>query len=78
MEIRKQRFFELLNNYHSNVKLIIEVNPSNFLDGKLTNINGAYNFNVYRKNYLHHTPPKLENTNKRKVYPSDKGNVYKG
>ena len=39
-----------LNNYHPNVKLNIEVNPSKFLDTKLTNINGAYKFNVYRKN----------------------------
>ena len=42
--------FELLNNYHPNIKLTIEVNPSKFLDTKLTNINGAYKFNVYWKN----------------------------
>ena len=28
----------------------MEVNPSKFLDIKLTNINGTYKFNVYRKN----------------------------
>ena len=42
--------FYQLNNYHPNIKLTIEVNPSKFLDTKLTNINGAYKFNVYRKN----------------------------
>ena len=29
---------------------MIEVNPSNFLDIKLTNINGTYKSNVYQKN----------------------------
>ena len=42
--------FEQLNNYHSNIKLAIEVNPSKFLDTKFININGAYQFNVYWKN----------------------------
>ena len=56
--------FNQLNNYHPNIKLTIQINPSKFLDTKLTNINGAYKFNVYRKNtklYLHHGPPKLQN-----------------
>ena len=39
--------FDQLNSYHPNIKLTIEVN---FLDTKLTNINGTYKFNVYRKN----------------------------
>ena len=42
--------FDPLNNYHPNIKLTIEVNLSKFLDTKLTNINGAYKFNVYQKN----------------------------
>ena len=42
--------FDQLNNYHPNIKLTIEVNPSKFLDTKLTNINSAYIFNIYRKN----------------------------
>ena len=42
--------FDRLNGYHPNLKLTIEVNPSKFLDTKLTNINGTYKFNVYRKN----------------------------
>ena len=42
--------FDQLNSYHPNIKLTIEVNPSKFLDTKLTNINGTYKFNVYRKN----------------------------
>ena len=40
--------FDHLNNYHPNIKLTIEVNLSEFLETKLTNINGAYKFNVYR------------------------------
>ena len=42
--------FDRLNSYHPNIKLTIEVNPSKFLDTKLTNIDGTYKFNVYRKN----------------------------
>ena len=38
--------FDRLSNYHLNIKLTIEVNPSKFLDTKLTNTNGAYKFNV--------------------------------
>ena len=41
---------ERLNSYHPDIKLVIEVNPSKFLDTKLTNINGTYKFNVYWKN----------------------------
>ena len=39
--------FDQLNNYHPNIKLTIELNPSKFLDTKLSNINGVYKFNVY-------------------------------
>ena len=42
--------FDQFNSYHPNIKLTIEVNPSKFFDNKLTNINGTYRFNVYRKN----------------------------
>ena len=42
--------FDELNNYHPNIKLTIEVNPSKILDTKLISINGAYKFNVYQKN----------------------------
>ena len=42
--------FDQLNSYHPNIKLTIEVNPSKFLDTKLTNISGTCKFNVYRKN----------------------------
>ena len=43
--------FDRLNNYHRNIKLTKEVNPSTFLDTKLTNISGAYKFNVYWKKH---------------------------
>ena len=49
MEIRRQCFVCQLNSYHPNIKLTMEVNPSKFLDIKLTNINGTYKFNVYQK-----------------------------
>ena len=39
-----------LSSYQQNIKLTIEKNPSMFLDIKLTNIDGTYKFNVYRKN----------------------------
>ena len=42
--------FDRLNSYHPNIKFTIEVNPTKFLDTKLTNINGAYKFNGYQKN----------------------------
>ena len=42
--------FDRLNNYHPNIKFTTEVNPNKLLGTKLTNINGAYKFNVYRKN----------------------------
>ena len=41
--------FDRLNNYHPNIKLLIEVNPSKLLGTSLNNINGAYIFNVFRK-----------------------------
>ena len=49
-----------LNNYHSNIKVTIEVNPSKFLDTKLTNI---YHQRLLKKTqkYLNHGPPKLQN-----------------
>ena len=55
--------FYQLNNYHPNIKLTMEVNPSKFLDSKLTNINGAYNSTFIGKmqNYLHHGNPKHQN-----------------
>ena len=39
--------FDRLNSYHPNIKVIIEVNPSKFLDTIWTNIGGTYKFNVY-------------------------------
>ena len=42
--------FDQLNNYHQNIKLTIEVNPSKFSDTKFNNTDAAYKFNVYPKN----------------------------
>ena len=39
-------FFDKLNRDHPNIKLTIEVNASTFLDTKLTNIHGNYNFKI--------------------------------
>ena len=41
--------FDLLNSYHSNIQLTIEVNPNSFLDTKLTTIICTYKVNVCRK-----------------------------
>ena len=43
--------FDWLNNYHPNIKLIIEVNSCKFLNAKLTNINDVYKFNFYQKKH---------------------------
>ena len=44
------KVFHALNNYHENVKLTIEINPSKFLDTQLINIEGKYIITkVYRK-----------------------------
>ena len=55
--------FDQLNNYYRNTKLVIELNPSKFLNIKLTNFSGAYKFSIYWKNEkpLHHEPPKHQN-----------------
>ena len=50
-ELGDNVLFDRLNNYHSNIKLTIEVNPSKYLDSKLTNISGASKFNVYQKKH---------------------------
>ena len=41
--------FNRLNNYDSNLKPTIKLNPSKLLNTKLTKISGFYKFNVYRK-----------------------------
>ena len=46
---RDNVLLDWLNSY-PNIKLTIEVNPSRFLDTKLTNISGTYEFSVYEKN----------------------------
>ena len=59
----KNVLFDRLNSYHTNIKLPIELNPSKFLDTKLTTsvvlINST--FTGKTQNYLHHGPPKLQN-----------------
>ena len=49
-KLRDNVLFDRLNSYYANIKFTIEVNPSKFLDTKLTTINDTYKFNVYRKN----------------------------
>ena len=49
-KLRGNVLFDRLKSYHRDIKLTIEVNGSKFLDTKLTNSNGTYKFNVYRKN----------------------------
>ena len=68
--------FDRLNNSHPNIKLTIEVNPSNVLDTKLTNINGAYKFNVYRKN-TKLSSPWTSKTSKRCKRNTINGDIYR-
>ena len=41
--------YEKLNNYHPNIKLRIEINPSKFLDNEIIDSEGATETKVYRK-----------------------------
>ena len=41
--------FNCFNNYHSNIKRTVALNPSKLLDSELTNTSGFYKFNFYRK-----------------------------
>ena len=41
--------FDRLNNYHLNNTLTIKLHPRKFLNTMLTNTNGFYKFNGYRK-----------------------------
>ena len=43
------KFFEILNNYHPNIKLTIEVNPSKFLDTEILIKNGIIETSVVVK-----------------------------
>ena len=43
------KVFHALNNYHENIKLMIEISPSKFLDTQLINEDGKYITKVYRK-----------------------------
>ena len=67
--------FDRLNNYHPNIKFTIEVNPSKFLDTKLTNINGVYKFNVYQKD-TKLPSPWTSKTPKRYKQNSIKGDLH--
>ena len=68
--------FDRLNGYHPNNKLTIEVNPSQFLDTKLTNINGTYKFNVYWKN-TKLLPPWTSKTPKRYKRNTINGDLHR-
>ena len=46
-KLQEKLSFDRLRNYHIIIKVTIELNPSMFLDTKLTNVNGAYRFNIY-------------------------------
>ena len=64
--------FDQLNSYHPNIKLNTEVNPSKYLDTKLTSISRTYKFNVYRKN------SKLPSPGTSKTLKPYKRNVING
>ena len=55
--------FNRLNNYHPNIKLTIELNPSKFLDTKFTNSMVPINSMFIRKvqNYYPHGTQKFRN-----------------
>ena len=41
--------FHALNNYHENINLTIEINPSKFLNTQLINVEGKYITKAQRK-----------------------------
>lgn len=45
----KDQLFENINTYHDNIKLAMEVNPTKFLDTKITRYNSAIFAKFYRK-----------------------------
>ena len=45
----EEKLYHSLNNYHKNIKLTIEVSPTEFLDTHLFNQNGTYITQVHRK-----------------------------
>ena len=58
--------FDRLNNYHPNIKIIIELNPTKFLDTpNLSTSMVPINSTLPEKaqNYLHHKPPKRYKVN---------------
>ena len=65
-----------LSSYHPNIKIAIELNPSQFLDTKFTNINGFYKFNVYRKN-AKLTSPCTSKTPKHYNRNTTKGDLHR-
>ena len=68
--------FDWLNNYHPDIKLTTEVNPSTFLDTKLINISGAYKFNVYWKN-TKLPSPWTSKTRKRNIRNTINGDLHR-
>ena len=43
------KLFFKLNNYHRNIKITIEISPTQFLDTQLVNLNGKIKTKAYRK-----------------------------
>ena len=59
-----EAMFDRLNNYHLNIILSIDVNPSKFLDIKFNNTMMSINSTLIGRTekYLPHGPPKLRNS----------------
>ena len=54
-------FFDQLNTYHQNIKLIIEINPSKLSNLPTSMVPLNSTLNEKTQNYLHHGSPKLQN-----------------
>ena len=58
--------FNRVGNYHLNNTLTMELNPSRFLDTKLTNINSFYKFNVCQESTKLQSPWNSGNSKRNK------------
>ena len=58
--------FNRVGNYYLNNALTMELNPSRFLDTKLTNINGFYKFNVCQESTKLQSPRSSGNSKRNK------------
>ena len=73
------KLFEKLNNYHPNIKLTIDVNPSKYLDTEIMIKNGIIETSVAVKQAKipNHWPSAVQKRYKRNKIPGDLHRAHK-